>query len=140
MRAHAQVYRRAQRLLPAGIDTVALLPAAPLSQWEGSPLSALPLAREGRRGVIGLRLHARTAQALRVDGCSFLQASRQQQAPAPDARVRGYGPWQRLSNGSYWARSTDALLGVLVAQEEAAVWLMWQQPGNAAQRHDGWLR
>lgn len=67
MRAHAQVYRRAQRLLPAGIDTVALLPAAPLSQWEGSPLSALPLAREGRRGVIGLRLHARTAQALRVD-------------------------------------------------------------------------
>ncbi|KQR13629.1 MULTISPECIES: hypothetical protein [Xanthomonas] len=140
MRVHAQVYRRAQRLLPAGIDTVALLPAAPLSQWEGSPLSALPLAREGRRGVIGMRLHARTAQALRVDGCSFLQASRQQQAPAPDARVRGYGPWQRLSNGSYWARSTDALLGVLVAQEEAAVWLVWQQPGNAAQRHDGWLR
>ncbi|MEA9580355.1 hypothetical protein VC218_16075 [Xanthomonas nasturtii] len=139
MRVHAQVYRRAQRLLPAGIDTVALLPAAPLSQWEGSPLSALPLAREGRRGVIGLRLHARTAQALRVDGCSFLQASRQQ-APAPDARVRGYEPWHRLSNGSYWARSTDALLGVLVAQEEAAVWLMWQQPGNAAQRHDGWLR
>ncbi|WP_115554211.1 hypothetical protein [Xanthomonas arboricola] len=140
MRVHAQVYRRAQRLLPAGIDTVALLPAALLSQWEGSPLSALPLAREGRRGVIGMRLHARTAQALRVDGCSFLQASRQQQAPAPDARMRGYGPWQRLSNGSYWARSTDALLGVLVAQEEAAVWLMWQQPGNAAQRHDGWLR
>ncbi len=31
MRAHAQLHRRAQRLLPAGIDTVALLPAA-LSQ------------------------------------------------------------------------------------------------------------
>ncbi|EGD08949.1 hypothetical protein [Xanthomonas vesicatoria] len=140
MSVQAQVYRRAQRLLPAGIDTVALLPAAPLSQWECSPLSALPLACEGRRGVIGLRLHARTAQALRADGCGFLQATRRQQASSQDACVRSYGPWQRLSSGSYWARSRDALLGVLVAQEDAAVWLMWQQPGNATQRHGGWLR
>ncbi|MGV7194002.1 hypothetical protein [Xanthomonas axonopodis] len=137
MRAHAQVMRRAQRLLPAGIDTVALLPAAP-PQWDCSPLSALPLACEGRRGVIGLRLHARTVQALRTHGSAFLQ--RQRQAQPTGTPVRGYGPWQRLSNGSYWVRSSDALLGVLVAQDEAAVWLLWQQPASTARAHGGWLR
>ncbi|RYE88883.1 MAG: hypothetical protein EOO78_34195, partial [Oxalobacteraceae bacterium] len=75
MRAHAQLYRRAQRLLPAGIDTVALLPAALPQHWEASPLSALPLRRDGRRGVIGLRLHAVTVQALRLGGNGFLQAA-----------------------------------------------------------------
>ncbi|MEG8119946.1 hypothetical protein G3N74_22560, partial [Xanthomonas hortorum pv. gardneri] len=81
MLAHAQVHRRAQRLLPAGIDTVALLSAAPLQRWECSPLSALPLGREGRGGVIGLRLHAGTAQAPRTGGGGVLQA-----APRPTAR------------------------------------------------------
>ncbi|MCC8555842.1 hypothetical protein LN543_19260, partial [Xanthomonas hortorum pv. gardneri] len=81
-----------------------------------SPLSALPLGREGRGGVIGLRLHAATAQA------------------------RSYGPWQRLNNGSYWARSTDALLGVLLAADEAAVWLLWQQPDAAGPGNGRWLR
>ncbi|CAD0318295.1 hypothetical protein [Xanthomonas hortorum] len=140
MLAHAQVHRRAQRLLPAGIDTVALLPAAPLQQWECSPLSALPLGREGRRGVIGLRLHADTAQALRKGGSGFLQAAQQQDTLSGKLPTRRYGPWQRLSNGSYWARSTDALLGVLLATDEAAVWLLWQQPAAATTGNGGWLR
>ncbi|MCC4615396.1 hypothetical protein LL972_05065 [Xanthomonas campestris pv. asclepiadis] len=140
MRTHAQLHRRAQRLLPAGIDTVALLPAALPQPWEASPLSALPLRRDGRRGVIGLRLHAGTAQALRVDGSRFLQAAHQQDVQADSARQRRYGPWQHLSNGSYWARSTDALLGVLLTTDEAAVWLLWQQPAAAAAVTGGWLR
>ncbi|AKC78863.1 hypothetical protein XB05_09075 [Xanthomonas arboricola] len=140
MLAHAQLHRRAQRLLPAGIDTVALLPAALPQCWDASPLSALPLRRDGRRGVIGLRLHAGTAQALRLGGSGFLQAAQRQDAAAGNARPRRYGPWQRLSNGSYWARSTDALLGVLLASEEAAVWLLWQQPAAAAPGNGGWLR
>ncbi|GAE50396.1 hypothetical protein XPR_1675 [Xanthomonas arboricola pv. pruni MAFF 301420] len=90
------------------------------------------MRRDGRRGVIGLRLHAGTAQALRLRGSGFLQAAQRQDAAADNARPRRYGPWQRLSNGSYWARSTDALLGVLLASEEAAVWLLWQQPAAAA--------
>ncbi|APP85528.1 hypothetical protein ABQZ99_007230 [Xanthomonas hortorum pv. vitians] len=140
MLAHAQVHRRAQRLLPAGIDTVALLPAAPLQRWECSPLSALPLGREGRGGVIGLRLHAATAQALRTGGTGFLQAAQQHKAPPGTAPTRSYAPWQRLNNGSYWTRSTDALLGVLLAADEAAVWLSWQQPDAAGPGNGRWLR
>ncbi|MCL1500087.1 hypothetical protein A7D16_11770 [Xanthomonas nasturtii] len=140
MMAHAQLHRRAQRLLPAGIDTVALLPAALPQPWERSALSALPLHRDGRRGVVGLQMHADTAQALRVGGHAFLQAAPQQHTPASKARTRSYGPWQRLSNGSYWARSTDALLGVLLATEEAVVWLLWQQPEPGAAPHGRWLR
>lgn len=140
MLAHAQVHRRAQRLLPAGIDTVALLPAAPLQRWECSPLSALPLGREGRGGVIGLRLHAATAQALRTGGAGFLKAAQQHKARPGTAPTRSYGPWQRLNNGSYWTRSTDALLGVLLAAEEAAVWLLWQHPDAAGPCNDRWLR
>ncbi|MCC4621581.1 hypothetical protein LL965_16375 [Xanthomonas cassavae CFBP 4642] len=139
MRTQGQVVRRAQRLPPAGIETVALLPAAPPHCWECSALSALSLAGQGRRGVIGLRLHECTAQALRSGGSAFLQASRQQ-LQAGAAALRRYGPWQRLSNGSYWARSSDALLGVLVAAEDAAVWLMWQQPVATQRRHRSWLR
>ncbi|MBB4756318.1 hypothetical protein GGR60_003015 [Xanthomonas arboricola] len=140
MFAHARLHRRAQRLLPAGIDTVALLPAALPQAWEASPLSALPLHRDGRRGVIGLRLHPGTAQALRLDGSRFLQAAQRQDVPADSALQRCYGPWQRLSNGSYWARSTDALRGVLLASEEAAVWLLWQQPAAPAAVNGRWLR
>lgn len=139
MRAQAQLVRRAQRLLPAGIDTVALLPAALPQQWEGSALSALPWAGQGRGGVIGLRLHDRTAEDLRTGGCNFLQASRQQMTQG-EAGLPRYRPWQRLSNGSYWTRSNDALLGVLVAAEASAVWLMWQQPCPMQQRHGSWLR
>ncbi|WP_115047459.1 hypothetical protein [Xanthomonas arboricola] len=138
MLAHARLHRRAQRLLPAGIATVALLPAALPQAWEASPLSALPLCRDGRRGVIGLRLHPDIAQALRTHGYALLQALRQAQPVGPGGR--GYGPWQRLSNGSCWARSTDALLGVLVAQDDAAVWLLWQQPLRTAAGHHRWLR
>ncbi|WP_372393401.1 hypothetical protein ACCQ05_07530 [Xanthomonas sp. NCPPB 3582] len=139
MRTQGQLVRRAQRLLPAGIETVALLPAAPPLAWECSALSALPLAGQGRRGVIGLRLHQGTVQAVRSGGCAFLQASRQQLQAGATVQRR-YGPWQRLSDGSYWARSSDALLGVLVAAEEAAVWLMWQQPVATQRRHPSWLR
>lgn len=90
MLAHAQVHRRAQRLLPAGIDTVALLSAAPLQRWECSPLSALPLGREGRGGVIGLRLHAATAQALRTGGAGFAGGAAAQSAAwhGADAQLR----------------------------------------------------
>ena len=57
MLMRSQLHRRAQRLLPAGIETVALLSAAPPHQWECSPLSALPLPAAGRRGWIGMALH-----------------------------------------------------------------------------------
>jgi hypothetical protein len=140
MTAHAQFYRRAQRLLPAGIDTVALLPAALPHSWEGSALSALPLHRDGRHGVVGLQMHARTAQQLRTGGHVFLQAALQRHTSPGSTRTRSYGPWQRLSNGSYWARSTDALLGVLLGTEEAAVWLLWQQPEAGIWSHGRWLR
>ncbi|MBB4130029.1 MULTISPECIES: hypothetical protein [unclassified Xanthomonas] len=141
MLAHAQVLRRVQRLLPAGIDTVALLPAALPHGWERSPLSALPIRHDWRRGVIGLRLQAETAQALRMGDAGCLQAAQQSEAAlAGTPRTRSYGPWQRLSNGTYWARSTDALLGVLLACADAEVWLLWQQPAAVDRRKDGWLR
>ncbi|MBV6814801.1 hypothetical protein ACE15N_14205 [Xanthomonas campestris pv. passiflorae] len=140
MLAQARLHRRAQRLLPAGIETVALLPAALPGSWESSALSALPLNRDRRRGVVGLQLHARTAQQLRIGGHAFLQAAAQQHPRAGNPRTRSYGPWQRLGNGSYWARSTDALLGVLLATDEAAVWLLWQQPQTRVWNHGHWLR
>lgn len=139
MRAHAQLHRRAQRLPPAGIDTVALLPAALPQYWDASPLSALPLRRDGRRGVIGLRLHAGTAQALRLGGSGFLQAAQRQDAAADNASA----PLRAVAaveQRQLLARSTDALLGVLLASEEAAVWLPWQQPALATHGNGGWLR
>ncbi|MGD6477427.1 hypothetical protein VWQ19_05970 [Xanthomonas citri pv. citri] len=139
MLAQAHLHRRAQRLLPAGIDTVALLPAALPHAWESSALSALPLNRDRRGGVVGLQLHARTAQHLRIGGHAFLQAAAQH-IRAGNPWARSYGPWQRLSNGSYWARSTDALLEVLLATDEAAVWLLWQQPQTRVWNHGHWLR
>ncbi|KIQ24473.1 hypothetical protein [Xanthomonas campestris] len=136
MLMRSQLHRRAQRLLPAGIETVALLSAASPHQWEGSPLSALPLPTAGRRGWIGMALHARTDEGVRRDGANALQ---QLQCASPRPPLRQYLPWQRLSNGSYWARSSDALLGVLLVVEDAAVWLLWQQPAAAACTQS-WLR
>lgn len=82
MLAQAHLHRRAQRLPPAGIDTVALLPAALPHAWESSALSALPLNRDRRGGVVGLQLHARTAQHLRIGGHAFCRRQRSTSAPA----------------------------------------------------------
>ncbi|XUP35077.1 hypothetical protein WAE31_11535 (plasmid) [Xanthomonas axonopodis pv. vasculorum] len=140
MLAYAQLHRCAQRLLPAGIDTVALLPAALPHSWERSALLALPLNRDRRHGAVGLRIHACTVQQLRIGRHAFLQAAAQQHTRTGNAWAPSDGPWQRLRNGSHWARSTDALLGVLLAIDEAAVWLLWQQPQTRVSNHGHWLR
>ncbi|AEQ95770.1 inner membrane CreD family protein [Xanthomonas oryzae pv. oryzicola] len=71
---------------------------------------------------------------------AFLQAAPRCRVSARNARARSDGPWQRLSNGRYWARSTDALLGVLLATDDAAVWLLWQQPETKVSHRGHWLR
>ncbi|QBG88832.1 inner membrane CreD family protein [Xanthomonas oryzae] len=71
---------------------------------------------------------------------AFLQAAPRCRVSPRNARTRSDGPWQRLSNGRYWARSTDALLGVLLATEDAAVWLLWQQPETKVSHRGRWLR
>ncbi|KGT84133.1 hypothetical protein OC00_10050, partial [Xanthomonas vasicola] len=105
-----------------------------------SALSALPLNRDGRHGVLRLQMHARTAQTLRTGAQALLQAAPHRHTFPGNTRTRSYGPWQRLRNGNYWARSTDGLLGVLLGIEEAAVWLLWQQPGAKVLHHGHWLR
>ncbi|OLI90193.1 inner membrane CreD family protein [Xanthomonas oryzae] len=71
---------------------------------------------------------------------AFLHAAPRCRVSPRKARTRSDGPRQRLSNGRYWARSTDALLGMLLATEDAAVWLLRQQPQTKVLHHWHWLR
>lgn len=111
------LHRRVRRLLPAGVETQAVLPPADPACWGTSPLSRLPLGG-GRRGMVGLRLTAACA-------AQFPRATGRE--PQPLARPR-YLAWQRLpAHRGFWCRSAEGDLAVRVDPAQAAVWLFWHE-------------
>jgi len=128
---HVRVLRRAQRVLPAGLAAVALLPP-PAGRWESSPLSRLRLAPgSSRRGGLGLRLAPNVATALIAGGLEWLRQQR-----GNDTEAARYGDWQVLGTGQdlYWTRSASGALALLLDARQAGAWLLWQEPEAAAWR------
>lgn len=124
---HKRVLRRAQRLLPAGLAAVAMLPP-PAGRWEASPLSRLQWTGAPRRGLLGLRLEPSVATALADRGLDWL---REQCGTGAD--TAHYGDWQALAGGEdlYWTRSASGALALLLDARQASAWLLWQDPEEA---------
>ncbi|KRG49278.1 hypothetical protein ARC20_00065 [Stenotrophomonas panacihumi] len=111
------LHRRVRRLLPAGLETVAVLPPRDPGCWATSPLSRLPLGG-GRRGMVGLRLSEACAARLP----EAAKATRR------DAQAPRYLGWQALpGRGGLWCRSEGGALAVLVDPGRALAWLFWQE-------------
>lgn len=125
---HVRILRRAQRLLPAGLAAVAMLPP-PAGRWEASPLSRLRWAAASRRGVLGLRLEPQVTATLVARGLDWLREQR-----GSDADPACYGDWQALAAGQglYWTRSASGALALLLDARQASAWLLWQEPEQAA--------
>lgn len=116
------LHRRVRRLLPAGLETVAVLPPPDPDCWATSPLSRLPLGG-GRRGMVGVRLAA--ACAARFAGGSHV--------PDSAAMPPRYLAWQSLpGQRGFWCRSVEGELAVLVDPPQAVAWLLWQQMPRGA--------
>jgi hypothetical protein len=114
-----QVLRRAQRLLPAGLQVIGLLPAMP-DRWEASALAGVRLGRSPRGGVLGLRLRPL---------CSGLPGTAADAAvPGIPVDRAGYGPWRTLarSQGLYWVEAACGGRAMLLDAPQARAWLLWQ--------------
>lgn len=111
------LHRRVRRLLPAGLETAAVLPPPDPACWATSPLSRLPLGG-GRHGMVGLRLTAACAARL----------PEAVKRPGRDAAAPRYLDWQVLpGRGGLWCRSAEGALAVLADPAQATAWLFWQE-------------
>jgi hypothetical protein len=127
--AHVRLLRRAQRLLPAALRTVAVLAPRGGGCWESSPLSRLPLRSDGR-GLIGLRLERGVATAIREQGVAWLQAavmrSGSKFACVDWRRLRGWG------HDVFWSEREDARLALLLDPTSESLWLFWQEESGGS--------
>ncbi|MDG2525604.1 hypothetical protein P6166_09580 [Stenotrophomonas sp. HITSZ_GD] len=114
------LHRRVRRLLPAELETMAVLPPSDSACWATSPLSRLPLGG-GRRGRVGLRLTAACAARL----------PEAVKRPGRDAEAPRYLGWQVLpGRGGLWCRSAEGAFAVLADPAQAKAWLFWQEQGT----------
>ncbi|HYG06597.1 MAG TPA: hypothetical protein VD865_09305 [Stenotrophomonas sp.] len=112
--------------MPAGLETIGLLPPPDPQRWETSPLSRLALG--ARRGMVGLRLAAQVAAELREQGV------RQWHGRGDATGSHGCWHWWPMPGGAFWGCTDDRRLGLLLDARREAAWLFWQERGGCGDR------
>ena len=115
-----KLHRRLRGLLPAEVQTIAVLAPQDAGCWGTSPFSCLPLTG-GRQGGVALRLAAGWAAEVCRRGLSGAAGWLGADAPR-------YLTWQALTlPGTVWCRSEDGRLALLVDAGDGVAWLFWQE-------------
>lgn len=125
------IHRRAQQLLPAGIETCGLLNFGMVpGQLERVLLGSA--FRGQARGMVVLRLAAATALAIQRAGLAFFAQSKVARAGLARQLPARYGRWRQVKLGA-----AERVTGARVADQAAAL----QRTGYFAIAQDkrGWL-
>ncbi len=128
------IHRRAQQLLPAGIETSGLLQFGMLpGQMEGMLLDSLFGGDAG--GIVVLRLANHTAAAIQRQGLVFFAQAQQARAGLLRHAPARYGHWRQVRGGAgqgaagaspmYAAATLDAQAWLAVLPVERLVLYGW---------------